>query len=283
MPGLSWSTYPWTKGGRDADTGKLHAYLFITLHNIDTELPQHEYVSFLIHQLQEVLSVCAPPRRPHVLRFTRWICRRGLWHHLAASPGHWLPHLHFPTCHLFFQLHRVGLESKNKQKNKNKVMCTTRLRQRRVRGGFRASWRWLEITGPDHSDPNLLIITLRPLKGRCEWQRHWLCGQVAPSEQNKHTHTYTHWTHEEEEEKDVEEEEGAAFLEWREMFAKPAVSILTLRLIFTEFCLQKKKEKKKRKTVIGSGRGGRCSLEWPWEKVWEQSVHCEEKNREYKN
>lgn len=56
-----------------------------------------------------------------------------------------------------------------------------------------------------------------------------------------------------------EEEEGAAFLEWREMFAKPAVSILTLRLIFTEFCLQKRKKKKK--TVIGSGRGGRCSLE----------------------
>lgn len=29
------------------------------------------------------------------------------------------------------------------------------------------------------------------------------------------------------------------------MFAKPAVSILTLRLIFTEFCLQKRKKKKK--------------------------------------
>lgn len=38
---------------------------------------------------------------------------------------------------------------------------------------------------------------------------------------------------------DVEEEEDAAFLEWREMFAKPAVSILTLPVIFTEFCLQK--------------------------------------------
>lgn len=60
---------------------------------------------------------------------------------------------------------------------------------------------------------------------------------------------------------DVEEEEEAAFLEWREMFAKPAVSILTLRLIFTEFCLQKIKNLEKKKTVIGSGRGGRCSLE----------------------
>lgn len=33
-------------------------------------------------------------------------------------------------------------------------MCTTRLRHMRVRGGFRASWRWLEITG---------LITLTPI------------------------------------------------------------------------------------------------------------------------
>lgn len=85
----------------------------------------------------------------------------------------------------------------------------------------------LEVVGdhrPDHFDPNLPIITLRPLKDRSEWQRHRL-SWPGGTERAKQTHVHPLNAR-------GGRGEEAAFLEWREMFAKPAVSILTVRLFF---------------------------------------------------